>query len=469
MRTMVVSDFESWRAAARPLLVARVNPEDVTFRDSAAPRGLFDDESSASSAATLPERQLGRKLRVPRPFLDLARRVACHSDVARFDLLYRILYRLLGSEPHLLEVATDDDVYRLHTMGKAVARDAHKTKAFVRFRRLTGVEGEHFVAWHRPDHPILKLVGPFFARRFRSMRWTILTPRESAAWDLQELTYGPGADIDAAPDADQLDELWKTYYAAIFNPARVKERAMVREMPRRHWATLPETDLLPELLRDAPGRVAEMVAAQKKAYPGAEAFLPDAYDYDSLRSAAAECEGCDLCRHATQTVFGEGPGGARMMLVGEQPGDQEDRQGHPFVGPAGAVLDESLAEAGIDRSDVYLTNTVKHFNFIQRGKRRLHKKPGAREIAACDAWLQAELKLVQPRVLVCLGATAAQAIIGRDFRITKSRGQLVETSSCAATIATYHPSAVLRGYDAEARDRTRQALVEDLRLARSQL
>lgn len=463
MDTIVVKDFETWRVAARPLLALETKPEEIAFRDAVAPRGLFDREPASTAPPKLP--QATRPLRVPRAFLDLARRVACHRDEGRFDLLYRVLYRLLGSEPHLLEVSTDDDVYRLNAMAKAVARDAHKTKAFVRFRRLTDPDGEHFVAWHRPDHRVLKLIGPFFARRFPAMRWTILTPHESAAWDLQQLSYGPGAGVDAAPDADQLDELWKTYYAAIFNPARVKERAMIREMPRRHWPTLPETDLLPELLRDAPGRVAAMGSTQKRAYPGAEAFLPESLDYESLRQAAKSCEGCDLCHDATQTVFGEGPPRARMMLVGEQPGDQEDLQGHPFVGPAGAVLSESLDQAGIERSDVYLTNVVKHFNFIQRGKRRLHKKPGAREIAACDAWLQAELKLVQPDVLVCLGATAAQAIIGRDFRITKRRGQLVPTASCEATIATYHPSAVLRGYDAEARQRTRESLVADLRLA----
>ncbi|HEX4812203.1 MAG TPA: UdgX family uracil-DNA binding protein [Nonomuraea sp.] len=178
-------------------------------------------------------------------------------------------------------------------------------------------------------------------------------------------------------------------------------------------------------------------------------FLPDQLDLASLRAAAACCEGCDLYRNATQTVFGEGPRQAHFMLVGEQPGDQEDRQGHPFVGPAGRVLDKGLVEAGIARDDVYLTNAVKHFSFTPRGKRRIHQKPTAAEIAACRPWLDAELAAVEPRVVVVMGATAARALLGREFRVTQSRGQPVPLGNALA-VATIHPSAVLRAPDRDA-------------------
>ncbi|UBU14260.1 UdgX family uracil-DNA binding protein [Nonomuraea gerenzanensis] len=182
---------------------------------------------------------------------------------------------------------------------------------------------------------------------------------------------------------------------------------------------------------------------------GAAEFLPDRLDLDALRRAAAGCEGCDLYRNATQTVFGEGPRQARFMLVGEQPGDQEDRQGHPFVGPAGRILDRGLQEAGIEREDVYLTNAVKHFSFTPRGKRRIHQKPTAAEIGACQPWLNAELAVVRPEVVVVLGATAARSLLGRAFKVTQHRGEAVPLGEALA-VATIHPSAVLRAPDRDA-------------------
>ncbi|MEO8431166.1 MAG: UdgX family uracil-DNA binding protein [Acidobacteriota bacterium] len=198
---------------------------------------------------------------------------------------------------------------------------------------------------------------------------------------------------------------------------------------------------------------------------GAAAFVPPERDLDSLRRAASSCRGCDLYRHATQTVFGVGPATARAVLVGEQPGDQEDRKGAPFVGPAGEVLDRALVEAGIPREDAYVTNAVKHFKFVSRRKRRIHQTPGPVEIGACRPWLEAELAALAPRVLVCLGATAAKAIIGPDFRLLRNRGRFVESPLAPKLLATYHPSAVLRADDEAARQGIYAALVEDLRLA----
>jgi DNA polymerase len=192
----------------------------------------------------------------------------------------------------------------------------------------------------------------------------------------------------------------------------------------------------------------------------AAAYLPDRIDHESLREAAQSCRGCDLWQNATQAVIGEGPESADAMFVGEQPGDQEDKEGQPFVGPAGRMFDKALAEVGIDRSRVYVTNTVKHFKWQQRGKRRLHQKPNWTEMTACRPWLDAELELVHPRVLVCLGATAAQALLGRQFRVTKQRGVPVDSPLAEVVLATIHPSAILRAQD---RDAEYAGFVDDLR------
>jgi DNA polymerase len=197
----------------------------------------------------------------------------------------------------------------------------------------------------------------------------------------------------------------------------------------------------------------------------AEPYLPQRLNLSALRKAAAHCEGCDLYKHATQTVFGEGPRRAAIMLVGEVPGDEEDHMGHPFVGPAGRLLDEMLNDAGLSRDGVYLTNAVKHFRWEPRGKRRLHKKPSARQITACRPWLQAEILVVQPQVVVCLGATAAQSLLGKDFRVTADRGKFFKRPDVAAIIATYHPSSVLRAPTPEDRQQKRDELTADLRRA----
>lgn len=198
-------------------------------------------------------------------------------------------------------------------------------------------------------------------------------------------------------------------------------------------------------------------------------FVPATHSLAKLRSAAACCEGCDLFRHATQTVFGEGSRTARVILVGEQPGDQEDREGHPFVGPAGRMLNEVLSAVGIDRTAVYVTNAVKHFKWTPRGKRRLHAKPSARETAACRPWLDAEIDAVKPEAIVLLGATAAQAMLGSKFRITKQRGRWIDSGDKPSLLATYHPSAILRAPDPESRLRMREEFTADLKLVAKRL
>jgi len=193
-------------------------------------------------------------------------------------------------------------------------------------------------------------------------------------------------------------------------------------------------------------------------------FIPPRPTLERLREAAARCRGCDLWKYATQTVFGEGPKRAEVMLVGEQPGDQEDRQGHPFVGPSGRLLDEGLEAAGIDRSRVYVTNAVKHFKFarVELTRRRLHKKPAPGEVRACHPWLEGEIRLVRPRVIVALGATAAQALLGTKFKVTEQRGKTVKSEWAGTVIATVHPSAVLRA-PSDTREQARRDFFADLR------
>ncbi len=446
------------------MLQTGVPPSAIRFTGEGDTRQatLFDDDGT-------PPVKRGAVQRVPPQFLELARRVACHLDADRFDLLYRALWRLTHGESHLLEIATDDDVYRLTAMEKQVRRAAHKTKAFVRFRKVTtetqATDDEHYVAWHRPEHRVLPLVAHFFSRRFPAMRWTILTPDESVSWDLAQLTFGPGVPESEAPDGDALEELWRAYYGAIFNPARIKLKTMKREMPVRHWRTLPETSIVPELLADAPRRVAEMIAHAAGGPRSAADFLPTERDLASLAAAACACRGCELHARATQTVFGAGSATAGLLLVGEQPGDEEDLAGQPFIGPAGRELDEALRRAGIGRDDIYLTNAVKHFHWEPQGKRRLHKKPPARAVAACRPWLDAELAAVKPRVLVCLGATAAQAVLGRDARLQKPRGEMFATPAAERTLITWHPAAILRAPNADEQQRRRNELAEHLRHA----
>ncbi len=194
-------------------------------------------------------------------------------------------------------------------------------------------------------------------------------------------------------------------------------------------------------------------------------YLPQRLTLAELRRAAASCEGCELYKQATQTVFGQGSSQAKVMLVGEMPGDREDQEGAPFVGPAGKLLEEALGAAGLERRQVYLTNAVKHFQWEERGKRRMHKKPKWRHIAACKPWLLAEIKVIRPRLIVCLGATAAQALLGRAFRITQDRGKFVEVEGLSARImATYHPAAILRAPKREDAHRMRRELEDDLKL-----
>jgi uracil-DNA glycosylase len=254
-----------------------------------------------------------------------------------------------------------------------------------------------------------------------------------------------------APHRDP--ERWGLLYSVLFRLAQGDKDLMLRR---------DEPDL--ERLK----RLAEEVPVVTSA-PGAASFVPKTLDLEELRRASAACQGCDLYRHATQTVFGRGPVSARAVLVGEAPGDQEDIQGAPFVGPAGEVLDRALVETGIPREEVYVTNVVKHFKFVPTGKRRIHQTPGTVEIGACRPWLEAELAAIRPEILVCLGATASKALLGPGFRIMTERGRILKTPWAPKLLATIHPSAVLRAEDTAGQERLYGFLLVDLKLVADEL
>jgi probable DNA metabolism protein len=469
-RVRIPPDFDAWRDQAREALAAGYLPEEINFEDDTAPETL-------SLGLESPAQPTGRstpKPHVPKAFLDLARFAACHRNPQRWNLLYRLLWRL-QTERNLLHIEVDDDVASMYRLQSQVARDLHKMHAFVRFRKVehpgpwtpeSAPAIEHFIAWYEPDHRILHLAAPFFAERFAPMRWTILTPDASVSWEptAHQLHFGPGVPAEAAPASDELEEMWRSYYGAIFNPARLNPKAMRSEMPVRYWRNLPEVAALPQLLQRAEARVATMVATQQQK-PTATPFVPEKHTLPVLRAAMPSCRGCDLYKHATQVVPGAGAVHAALMLVGEQPGDKEDLEGVPFVGPAGAVLRRALEELRLDGKQIFMTNAVKHFKFVERGKLRLHQGPRMTEINACRPWLAAEIDAVKPRAILCLGATAAKSLLGGTFALMRDRGKPHESIYGKQILATVHPSAILRAHDDAGRKQLYEFLTADLATA----
>jgi uracil-DNA glycosylase len=456
-------ELNAWRTKARAALRAEIPPDVIVWNG--------DDQGELLAGTDVEHSEPKR----PAPLIDaefitLAAKILCHRDAQRHALLYRMAFRIANGEKHLLSIATDPDVRRATALEQAVRRDAHKMKAFVRFREIPGTD-ENFIAWFEPDHFIVDRIASFFAKRFTGMHWAILTPYRSVAWNRESLIFLPGAQRSDAPADDARDDLWRTYYANIFNPARLNPKMMTKEMPTRYWKNLPEATLLPTLIGNASQRVAEM--AERDAKPARRripvsaptnivASLPNSID--ALRDAARQCRACPLWEPATQTVFGEGPANARIVIVGEQPGDREDVTGHPFVGPAGQLLDRAFEELKIDRSRIYLTNAVKHFRFEFRGKRRLHRSPDAAHVRACQQWLEGEIRAIDPHIVVCLGATAASAVFDRKFRLMDERGEWFALGAKMRAFATVHPAWILRQPTETERERAFAGFVADLSL-----
>ena len=467
------TDFDGWRKAARAFRLAGVEPAAARFvvAGTMEQGGLFDQPIAEEASPTPDER---RAFNVPKEFVDLAQNLILHRSADRFDLMYRLLWRL-KDEPDLIKVISDRDVADALERVKNVSRASHKMKAFVRFRQVHDDLGEAWVAWFEPPHRVLEKTAPFFQRRFTTMRWSILTPDGSAFWDGEALRFGSPATRDMAPAEDEIEDFWKTYYASTFNPARLKVKTMQGEMAKSYWKNLPEAALIPELVAASSVRTETMVATPspqpnprfaRAVAPDLHLARPDAEavpeNLDDVAGGVQACRRCPLYRDATQGVCGEGPKSARLMIVGEQPGDQEDLAGRAFIGPAGQVLNAALAEAGIDRSDVYVTNAVKHFKHEPRGKRRLHKTPNAGEVQACRWWLDSERRLIKPQVVLALGATAGLALLGRKPAVMQERGAPIDLSDGSTAVLTVHPSYLLRLPDEAAKSEARRLFIEDL-------
>jgi len=463
-------DLDEWRDAARALLLAGVEPDAVSWITADMEEGgLF----GAPTQSLPPPRPDAKPPSVPAPFVQLAEAVICHSDPGRFSLLYRLLWRL-GQNRALLEMRTDADVVAAHRLAKSVGRDYHKMTAFLRFKEVPLGSGQvgrrQFVAWFEPDHFIVARVAPFFQRRFTDMDWLMATPKGSASWNGEVLRV-----IDEATEkpvlSDETDDLWRTYYASVFNPARLKVKMMTTEMPKKYWKNLPEAEIIPGLIASAEARVIEM-AAQAPTMPPAfhhrlrreevSAPVTSGETLEAVRHEARTCTLCPLHCKATQTVFGEGPERAAVMLVGEQPGDEEDLAGRSFVGPAGRLLNGVLEEAGIDRRALYLTNAVKHFKYEPRGKRRIHQRPNAAEVQKCRWWLAKEIELVQPKLIVAMGATALAALTGETSALDDMRGERVLDDG-RRLFVTVHPSFLLRLPDEARRIREMECFRQDFR------
>jgi uracil-DNA glycosylase len=438
------TDFDGWRMAARALVLQDVTPLEVswTVKDCA-----HDLPSQITSP--LPDAPEGR-FNVPAKFIQLARTVILHRNPLRFARLYRLLWRLRHHHG-LLDDAADPDVAQADAMANEVRRDEERMQDTLRFHEIGRERTSRYVAWFKPEHHIVEAVAPVFARRYADMPWSILTPELSAHFDGSLISFTDGIGDAGAPSEDRLEETWRLYAANLFPPARLHARM---QPPKRSWQTV-EAGAAGEAQTD------------RDAMRGRIETSAD--DIETLRAAATTCRACHLWRKATQTVFGEGPQHAPIMLVGEQPGDKEDLAGHPFVGPAGQMLDRALEEAGIDRKKVYVTNAVKHFKFVARGKIRLHQKPNTDEIRACRPWYERELAAIKPKLVIALGATAAQCVFGKITPINKTRGHPIDLADGRQALVTVHPSYLLRLPDAEAKSREYRRFVEDLKIAAAML
>ncbi|MGR3323508.1 MAG: UdgX family uracil-DNA binding protein [Pseudooceanicola sp.] len=455
----------AWRDAARGLLAARIAPDEVLWAwDRPAQTDLFAGAQARPAQAA--------SVTVPRAFVSLAETVCWHSAEDRFARLYAFLWRL-GDRPGLMTDRGDADLARLRQMEKNVRRCAHKMKAFVRFRDIAqGETGRRrFAAWFEPTHHTVEPTAPFFARRFGDMDWMIVTPDVTARFEDGHLTFAPGQDRPDLPE-DGAEALWGTYFRNIFNPARVKVKAMTSEMPRKYWKNMPEARAIPDLLATAEVRAREMAEAVPSLPPLRAGRILDrlhgqrgmtGMDIDAL-ARRAEDENRRIPPGYGRIVLGEGPADARLVVVGEQPGDEEDRAGRPFIGPAGRLFDREAQAAGLDRRAAYVTNAVKRFKFRMRGKKRIHQAPDRGDVEHARWWITREIEIVKPRLILAMGATAAEMLTGRRADLLNRRGTVEETEFGPVLLAT-HPAYLLRLPDDAARERQTVLFRQDLEKA----
>ncbi|WP_296951377.1 UdgX family uracil-DNA binding protein [uncultured Massilia sp.] len=475
-QAVAVDGFAEWRDAARELLAWEIAPERVTWRSPQEDGDLFSGAAPAGTPGhagpALPERGPRPAPHIPRAFMEMLQSAACCRMPDRWAFLYRVIWRWQQGE-HDVQSPADEDGARLHAMVKAVRREEHDMHAYIRFRERPADAGPpRFVAWYEPRHDVLPQVARHFADRMGKVTWMIATPEASVLWD-GHMLHDAGPLVKGPEELEDSGEaLWLTYYRSIFNPARLNAEVMRQHIASDRWKHLPEGKIVPHMVSEA-ARGARKVGqydavGQRKGTTipiAPEAAQPERQQPSKLD----ECRRCALWQFATQAVPGDGPKQARIMFVGEQPGDQEDLAGLPFVGPAGKLLDSVCEQAGVDRATIYVTNAVKHFKWEPRGKRRLHKTPAQREIEACHYWLDKELARVRPDVVVALGATALKSVL-RTATVTlkDSLGKPLRHEG-RWVVTTYHPSYVLRVPGEEAKRAAFQAMVDGLKLAHALL
>ncbi len=417
------TDWTGWRRATRAFVRAAVEPADLTWLVG----GTGDPLPDVDGGFTL-----------SRALVSLAAQAFQAREPERYGLLYTLVWRAHHGQLDL-SASTDRDLHLAQVWALAARADAHRMRALLRFAPVTFADQRHFIGWYVPDHFVLEANARLLARREPARGFTIVTPDGTAHRDSSGLRFGAG--LTHPGDDETLLAWWDAHQRAILAEAY-------------EGGGLPEAEALDEVPRplDRPPLGPVVLAENQTSASG------------RLTREARGCERCALHGPAAQTVFGEGPADARAMFIGEQPGDQEDVIGRPFVGPAGQLLDAALEEAGIDRRRIYVTNAVKHFKFTPRGRRRIHQSPSPEEIDICRFWLDAERAAVNPKMLVLLGASAGRAVLGRPVTVTRERGRPFTLPDGTAALLTVHPSYLLRQPDDAAYAREYAAFVADLRI-----
>ena len=418
------TDWEGWRQATRALVLSGAEPETLAWSTSGEPSQLPESPGT---------------FHVPRALMALASDAIQSRLTERFSLLYSLVWRIHAGEKPLDD---DTDLSLVRRLALAVRADAHRMRANMRFLPVAEDSATRFLGWFEPAHFVLQANAQLFVRHYPTLPLSIVTPDGSAHWDGSSLLFAPG--LRHAADDEALQAWWETHRDSLLEQAS------------------------PEVSVPAAGGIDEVPRPPDRPALGPVVLngRPDPALLQAAREASA-CRRCQLYAPATQIVFGEGPANAPVMFVGEQPGDQEDMIGRPFVGPAGQIMDRAMEEAGIDRRSVYVTNAVKHFKFTLRGKRRLHQTPEVPEIQACAFWLDVERVQLRPRLLVLLGASAARSVLGRTVTISRERGRPIRMADGQTVFVTVHPSFLLRLPDTAAKAREYAAFVRDLRSIRA--
>jgi uracil-DNA glycosylase len=421
------TDWEGWRKATRSLILAGVAPEQVRWSVRS-----HDEEGD-------PLQDQAGSFGVSRALVSLASLAIQAREPDRFDLLYRLVWRANAGE-RVLQTTTDPELRRAQGLAFAVRAEAHRMRTLVRYLPVQEGKRTRYLGWYEPAHYVLEANAQLIARRFPDLPFSVLTPDGGAHWDGTELRFSTGVARKSVPNDEGLRSWWRSHHVDLLSESRI-------------GTAIPEAEDLHEAPRPPDRPTLGPVVLPVHADPPLQEAMQE----------AADCQRCHLYKNATQTVFGEGPAHAHVAFVGEQPGDQEDVIGRPFVGPAGQIMDRAMEEAGIDRRTVYITNAVKHFKFEPRGKRRIHKTPETPEIQACSFWLDVERVRLRPKLLVAMGGSAARAVFGRQVTITRERGKPMELADGQMAFVTVHPSFLLRVPDEESKAREYRAFVADLR------